>query len=128
MLNEYLVWIGELIYGTGHVSETMFLASIIGAIIVATIPLVVALSPVVKNVFLKFVGLVLFIPVMLMCILIALAGVVHEGRFSNCEVRPLTIEVDSVSTIAEGTYCRYRTGTLDSEFGEWQIRSVEWHN
>jgi protein-S-isoprenylcysteine O-methyltransferase Ste14 len=128
MLHEYLIWLGELMYGNGQVSEPMFLASIIGAAIVATIPIIVALSPIVKNAFLRFVGLILFLPVFCLAFLVGQAAVVHEGRFSNCEIRPLTIEVNSTSLIAEGTYCRYRGETLDSEFGEWQLRSVEWRN
>lgn len=128
MLHEYLVWLGELMYGNGQVSEPMFLASVIGAAIIATIPIVVALSPIVKNALLRFVGLILFFPVFALAFMVGQASVVHEGRFSNCEIRPLTITIDSTNVIAEGTYCRYRGETLDTEFGEWQLRSVEWRN
>lgn len=128
MIYDELVWLGELMFGVGHVSE---FALLITVLVGAAITLALIAIPVMLMVNTKYkttfgnMFLILFFPALFIGMLPSQAAIVHEGRFSECTDKPLTVEVDSVNVDTIATYCRYKVETLDSEWGEWQLKGLE---
>lgn len=128
MIYDELVWLGELLFGVGHVSEMDLLITILaGAAItlgLIALPVMLMVNTKYKTTFYNMF-LILFLPALFIGMIPSQAAIVHEGRFSECVDKPLTVTVDSANVDTVATYCRYKTDTLDSEWGEWQLKGLE---
>lgn len=129
MLRDTLIWLGELMFGVGHVSETALLITVfLGAAITISILAVIGglmIKTEYKDWF-GLVGVIVFFPALYVGMLPSQAAIIHEGRFSECETHPLTIAVDSVNLTTEATYCRYKEGDLNSDWQEWQLLRINY--
>lgn len=110
---DFLTYLGELIFGTSHVSETslwVFLA-LCG---ISVLVFIYALQRT-TNVLVVMAGWAFSLYVILG---IPLA---HESRFSECRIEVKTAYVDDVELTVDATYCRYKEKSLTDPWDEWHI-------
>lgn len=113
---DFLNYLGELIFGTSHVSETAMWVFIL--LCGLTVPaFIYALQ--------RTTNLLVVLAVWFFSLYIILGiPLSHEIRFSECKTAEKNVYVDDVELTVDATYCRYKEKTLDDEWGEWRIVSV----
>jgi hypothetical protein len=113
---DFLTYLGELIFGTSHVSEPAlwFFIALCG---ISVLVFVYALQRTTN----LLVVMALWIVSLYLILGIPLA---HEIRFSECRIEVKNAYVDDVELTVNATYCRYKEKTLNDEWGEWHIVSV----
>ena len=119
-MNDFILWIGEFIFGRSHVSEYELIAYLVGLVIAAFVTI---------HILLKIrIQLFLFTCMLSICILISAAfsiiPFVHELRFSECRNEKSVASINEVEVDVLSTYCRYKKHTLDDEWGDWKLVGI----
>lgn len=111
-----ITYLGELIFGMSHVSETALLVFLV--LCGLTVPaFIYALQ--------RTTNLLVVLAVWFFSLYIILGiPLVHEMRFSECKIAEKNLYVDDVELTVDAAYCRYKEKTLNDEWGEWRIVSL----
>ncbi len=110
---DFLTYLGELIFGTSHVSEVALLAFAF----LCGISIVVFIYSMLRTTNLLVV-MALWVASLYVILGIPLA---HEFRFSECRIEVKTAYVDDVELTVDATYCRYKEKSLTDPWDEWHI-------
>lgn len=109
----FLEVLGELIFGTSHVSESALWAFLV--LCGLTIPIFIyALS--------RSTNLLLVLSAWV-CTLYIILGIplAHESRFSECKNEVIDAVIGEFKTKIDASYCRYKENNITDEWGEWNL-------
>lgn len=119
-MNDFILWMGEFIFGRSHVSEYELIAYLVGLVIAAFVTIYILLKIRIR--------LFLFTCMLSICILISavfsIIPFVHELRFSECRNEKSVASINKVEVDVLSTYCRYKKHTLDDEWGNWKLVGI----
>lgn len=122
-MNDFILWMGEFIYGNSHVSETSLLLTALFAfgVFLVMVHFLNKINPVPFGIFgvIALIAGVFYILYAIMAI-----PFVHELRFSECRNEKSVASINEIEVDVVSTYCRYKKHTLDDAWGNWKLVGI----